>query len=276
MASVGGTRVSATASPGPRVGVETAPPIGVRLLGGFHLLKEGAPFPFKPGGKAQALIGNLALRPSQGLGRDELLALLWPSSSSGLASQSLSTLVCFVHRALGGAIGGRQPIVRDDGRYRLNVEHGVVVDVAEFDAAMGVAESLIRARRAEEARPWYERAAGLYKGDLSFGSDILHVIERERLRGRYLHARAMLADHQFARGDYAGALVNALLILACDPCREDAHRMSMRCYVRLGQRAQALRQYRICREILEREFEAPPEGATDILYDLVRLEPSKV
>jgi len=50
----------------------------------------------------------------------------------------------------------------------------------------------------------------------------------------------------------------------------------MRCYVRVGQRAQALRQYRICREVLALEFDARPEESTEELYRLVRTEPGRV
>jgi DNA-binding SARP family transcriptional activator len=72
------------------------------------------------------------------------------------------------------------------------------------------------------------------------------------------------------------ALLHALDLLRHDPCREDAHRMAMRCYVRQGERAQALRQYRLCREVLAIEFEAAPEPATESLYELVRLDPARI
>jgi DNA-binding SARP family transcriptional activator len=62
-------------------------------------------------------------------------------------------------------------------------------------------------------------------------------------------------------------------MLASDPCREDAHRLVMRCYVRLGERAQALRQYQLCKQILRAEYDVAPEDATTALYDRVRLEP---
>lgn len=249
-------------------------PIDVRLLGAFALRKLGQRVPVRAGGKTQTLIGNLALRRGPGVGREELITLLWPTSSLGLAGQALNTLVYSVHRALGDALDGRQPIFRDHDRYRL--DEGVVVDVVEFDAAVDRADWLVRAGEPSAAIKSYERAASLYRGDLVFSSDIAHLIERERLRGRYLRVRAVLAEDQFARGAFAGALADALRILACDPCREDAHRMAMRTYVRLGERAQALRQYRLCRDILAREFDAPPESATDELFDLIRLRPTSV
>ena len=120
----------------------------------------------------------------------------------------------------------------------------------------------------------YRAAIELYVGDLALAALVDHVVERERLRARYLSLRARLADALFAVADYSGALDNALDLLAHDPCREDAHRMAMRSYVRLGQRAQALRQYTVCRSVLAREFDAPPEPLTEALFDLVRLGPT--
>jgi DNA-binding SARP family transcriptional activator len=254
----------------------TRAPIFVCLLGGFRLLKDGAPVHLRPGGKTQALLGNLALRTGLGLSRDELLALLWPTTSTSLSGQSLNTLVYSLQRALGDALAGRALIVHDDGRYRLNVDDGVIVDVSEFDAAVEAGDRHTRAAELTEAAEWYATAADLYTGDLLFDSEIQHVIERERLRSRYLYARARLADHEFAAGQFAAALEHALAVLACDPCREDAHRMAMRTYVRLGERAQAMRQYRLCSSILSREFDAPPEGATTELYELIRLDPERV
>jgi hypothetical protein len=50
----------------------------------------------------------------------------------------------------------------------------------------------------------------------------------------------------------------------------------MRCYVRLGERAQALHQYRLCEAMLRSEFQATPEPATTELFDRIRLAPEHV
>ena len=101
------------------------------------------------------------------------------------------------------------------------------------------------------------------------------LVERERLRARYLLVLSRLADWQFSMVDYEGALELALDLLNHDPCREDAHRIAMRCFVRLGARSQAMRQYRTCRDVLAMEFDAVPERATESLYDLIRLDPAR-
>jgi DNA-binding SARP family transcriptional activator len=252
------------------------PPVLVCLLGSFRVVKSGHTVNLKPGGKAESLLANLALRVRLGLPRDQVLSLLWPTSEPALASQSLNTLVYSLHRALGDALAGRPPILHQDGLYRLNAEDGVAVDITAFDAAVDDGDRATRAGDEASAFASYHGAAALYLGDLVLASDVHHVVERERLRARYLFIRAQLADHRFSRGDYAGALGSALELLAHDPCREDAHRLVMRCYNRLGQRAQALRQFRLCRDVLAAEFDAIPEPATDELYELLRTAPSRV
>jgi DNA-binding SARP family transcriptional activator len=71
-------------------------------------------------------------------------------------------------------------------------------------------------------------------------------------------------------------LEHAQCLLVHDPCREDAHRLAMRCYVRRGERAQAVQQYRLCEQILRAELDARPEHATMALFDQVRLNPDSV
>jgi hypothetical protein len=44
----------------------------------------------------------------------------------------------------------------------------------------------------------------------------------------------------------------------------------------MGERAQALRQYTVCRDILRAEFDAGPEQETIGLFDRIRLDPSSI
>jgi DNA-binding SARP family transcriptional activator len=248
-------------------------PVLVCLLGRFRVLKTGRQVRLKPGGKAEVLLAHLAAQPDEGVERDRLLDLLWPRSELSLATQSLNTLVHSIHLALRDATAGRPPILYDGGRYRLNAEDGVAVDAVHFEEAADEGDRLDRCGDLAGAIRRYGDALGMYAGDLVVGSDVRHALNRERLRARYLSIQARLSDHRFSQSDYAEALSRALDLLAHDPCREDAHRMAMRCHNRLGQRAQALRQYRLCCEILDREFGAVPEGATTQLFELLRVDP---
>ena len=255
-------------------GLETR--ILICLLGDFRVLRRGQPVPLRPEGKVEQLFGALAMGPIGGTPRRDLLNLIWPDSEHSLAGQSLNTLMYTLHRDFADVLDGQAPIVILDGRYQLNRGVGVNVDVSVFEGAADAGARLARRGDWPGAVEAFEAALESYGGDLVVGSDVRYVVERERLRARYLSVRSNLAEHYFAIGDVASALRNANALLSHDPCREDAHRLAMRCYVRLGFRAQALRQYRTCCEVLAREFNAVPERSTDELYDLVRHSPDRV
>ena len=251
-------------------------PILICLLGNFYVLKRGQPVRVSNGGKAEALLSALALQSDYCVSRDGLLGILWPNTHSELAVQSLNSLVYTLHKRLGDAIGGAAPVLHADGYYLLNVEAGVGVDVACFDVLARMGDQQAGAGNQSAAVAAYDRALHWYRGDVCAGNDLHAVLERERLRARYLALLTHLADYHFSEGNYAACLDYAQRLLDKDPCREDAHRLIMRCFVRRGERAQALRQYRLCQDILRAEFDAVPEPATTALFDTVRLYPDSV
>lgn len=252
------------------------PNVLIRVLGDFEVWSGGEPVHLRVGGKAEILLTRLALRPGDPVSRDELLYTLWPNSESPMANQSLNSLVYSLHKLLGDELGAAPPVLHSQGAYRLNVEAGVGVDVAYFEwHANAGNRQLCRGDRAAGIES-YDRAVRLYRGDLCGGMELRAVVERERLRALYLTILARLADHYYDEADYTACLDYATRLLSNDPCREDAHRLVMRCHTRRGERAQALRQYRLCRDILCAEFDALPEPATIALYDQVRFDPSGI
>jgi DNA-binding SARP family transcriptional activator len=248
----------------------------VRLLGPFQIVKLGQPMSLRSGGKAEQLISCLAMQPLCGVHRETLVEKIWPDASPTLASQCLNTLMHRLRTQLADALGGEPPIVRTQSHYVLNLDGGLEVDVVMFEAAVDVGRRLLAAGSTAEAIESYDRAVVLYRGDLTSGTDISGLLERERLRAICLNTLARLADAHFELANNEQALAYAIRLLAVDPCREDAHRMAMRAYVRLGARAQALRQYSLCRTILASEFDAAPEPATGELFNLVRTEPGLI
>ena len=251
-------------------------PILICLLGRFHLLKAGRPVAVANSGKTSTLLCSLALHPDYSVPRDTLLDILWPNRDAILAVQSLNSLISSLRKAFIDAIGGADLILHTEGAYRLNVEAGVNVDIACFDALANAGNQQAREGNHAQAAACYERAIHLYHGDLFGGTDVHTLTERERLRARHLTLLVHLADYTFAQNDYSAALAYARRLLDYEPCREDAHRMLMRCYVRRGERAQALHQYRVCCDMLRVEFDAPPEPATTALFEQVRHDPSSI
>jgi DNA-binding SARP family transcriptional activator len=239
-------------------------------------LKVGQPVHVRSGGKTQGLLLNLSISRSYCASREALLEALWPSVAESLSRQSLHTVVHGLHKLLGDAISGLAPVIYSDGYYRLNTDAGVFVDVACFDSLAMSGDHQARCGNIGAASAAYNQALCLYRGDLCAGADSHAVLERERVRTLYLTTLAHLAECYYSESRYDACLKATLQLLANDPCREDGHRTAMRCYVRRGERAQALRQYKLCEAILRTEFNARPEAATTSLFDQVRLDPGSI
>jgi DNA-binding SARP family transcriptional activator len=250
-------------------------PILVCLLGNFRVLKRGQPVVF-PGSKLEVLLRLLGLQHQYAVPRERILETLWPGHDLGLACQSLNSLLYSLRKSL--AVDGQNgaPVLHEDGYYRLNKEAGIGTDIACFEELVKSGDEYAYVGNMPVAVPYYVQATQLYRGDLCAGTDINSVIERERLRVHFLKLLAYLADYFYSADDYATCLEYANRLLENDPCREDAHRLLMRCFVRRGERAQALRQYRLCMHILHAEFDAVPEPDTTLLYNQVRLNPESV
>jgi DNA-binding SARP family transcriptional activator len=252
------------------------PPVEIRLLGGFRLLRCGEPVPARAAGKVESLLSCLALSSRHGVPRETLLNILWPDGDTALAGQSLNSLIYSLRRLLAAQLADKAPVLTDSGTYRLNFDAGITVDVVRFDALVAAGDRELRANERHAAATCYAAAIDLYRGDLCAIGAPAMAIDRERLRASYLTLLARLADFHLAEGDVLGALTFAQALLRGDPCREDALRTVMRCYVWLGERAQALRHYRLTEAMLRSEFDAAPELATAALWDQIRLRPESV
>jgi DNA-binding SARP family transcriptional activator len=253
-----------------------ASPILICLLGNFLLLQAGQSIAIHCGGKIETLLCRLGLQSGRRVPRTVLVNLLWPASESAQATQSLNSLVYSVHKLIGDTLGGAAPVLHEDGYYRLNVEAGVGVDITCFDAWANTGDQQVLAGDLARAATSYRKSVQLYRGDLAVETDVGSVLERERLRTRFLSLLAYLADAHYRAGEYGACLEQTWRLLGHDPCREDAHRVVMRCYVQRGERAAALRHYQVCAHILHTEFGAAPEPATTALFDQIRLRPSHI
>jgi DNA-binding SARP family transcriptional activator/tetratricopeptide (TPR) repeat protein len=234
------------------------------LLGGFEArLASGTPL-LLPNNKAQALLAYLAMAPGRPHLRDKLATLLWPGTGDDQARQSLRQALVTLRRALGA-----QPILFADHREVTLEGDSLDIDVVRFEALM--AESSVAA---------LETAAALYHGDLLEGVRVKEPpfdewLQRERGRLRELAQQGLLTllTHQLGSGPVGPAIRTALRILALDPAQEAVHRELMRLFQRQGRRGDALRQYRLCVDALQRELGMEPQPETRRLYqEIVRSE----
>ncbi|MCL4251677.1 MAG: hypothetical protein KJ065_26230 [Anaerolineae bacterium] len=227
--------------------------------------------------KALALAAYLALS-EQPQSRDALAALLWPELDDMHARSALRSTL----RALTVDI----PVdwLSADRMTVALKRDAIWIDVFEFTQRLG--ETGTHGHGADVVcdacvEP-LKRAVDLYHADLLAGFhladspdfDEWHLTQSEWLRREYAEILHRLSNH-FAEIDQLEQAINyALLWLASDPINEPAHRQLMRLYAANGQRSEALRQYKQCADILDRELATPPERQTSELYRVIQSDES--
>jgi ABC-type oligopeptide transport system substrate-binding subunit/DNA-binding SARP family transcriptional activator len=225
------------------------------LLGTLDIRHDVQQVPKPPTLKSQALFAYLALHRQQPQRRERLADLFWGDRPERRARRSLTTALWHIRRCLpteGWLLG-------DVHSAQFDPQADLWLDVAEFEALV--------------ARPelsCLQAAVALYRGDFMDGFyDDWVLNERYRLDTLFSEVLARLMMGLEAGGDYDGALAVGLRLLQHDPLREDAHRLAMRTFCRLGQRYAALEQYRRCQQIVQQELGAEPIAETAELYQAI-------
>lgn len=232
-------------------------PLEIDLLGTPHLRVDGASLAVDTR-KATALLAVLCLDGAQG--RDPLVDLLWPELEPERGRAALRRTLSTLRSALDG-----RWLEADRSAARLECDIDAV-DVARFRSLA----------RHEDARHLIE-AVALHRGELLAGFGLRDSArfddwQRDRaaeLRGELELALDRLVSVLATAGRSDEAIPHAQRRLALDPLYEPAHRALIRLYAASGHRAEAVRQYRECVRVLDRELGVRPLPETTELYDAV-------
>src|SRR5688572_17037961 len=232
----------------------------LELLGDFRLRSQSGTLVSISAKKSQAMLAYLAVKPAQLVSRDKMASLLWSSTASEQARQSLRQTLSTLQKEL-AAISPKKILI-EEGDF-LSLDPSLVyVDVAEFEtlAAVGTPEALDPATR-------------IYAGDFLEGFELDEekfdqwvLAERDRLHRLSLRAHASLVEQFTRAGAIDEAIATAQRSLRIDPLQESMHRCLMRLYLQTGDTTNALQQYDACAKVLKRELAVEPDGETKALY----------
>jgi TolB-like protein/DNA-binding SARP family transcriptional activator len=233
--------------------------VQILLLGGFAVRRsngDAAPLPTR---KAEALLAVLACRPGEPQPRDRLTALLWGDRADAQARHSLSQTLTSLRRAFADEAA---PLLTAGRETVTLCAEAVEIDVAAF-----------RQLAASEATSELTAALDLYRGPFLEGINSREAAfeewlteERQRLHGQAMAVALKLAERQAASGDDAAATASLARALALDPLSEETHRRLIRLHLDRGAYNAAIRHYRQCAELLQRELSTVPEPATTALH----------
>ncbi len=202
--------------------------------------------------------------------KEQIIAAFWPEGDDH-AEQNVRTTIYHLRRAI-----GEQCILYRSGSYVLQLstlyQDAISYDVALFRQYAFEAQELLDIDEAG-VKQCYQRMIELYKGDYvqSFYLD-WSVEPRRRLRDQYLDAHQQLALIAWKLDEYEESLEHWRHILALDNCQEMAHEGMMRCYLKLGKRDLASRQYRLCARTLHDELGITPGPSLQKLYQRLKME----
>ena len=248
-----------------------------QFFGHFEMFCDGEVVSLGRNGKALAILKYLLAHRARPVSQDHLMGWLWPESNLKKARWSLNSAIHVLRKLLSNCPASvlENYILLEEGYYRLCPTVRVETDIDEFDVSYEQGRRLEKAHRTEEAAAEYEKAVELYRGDYLV-EDLYEdwtMVERERLANAYVDMLGRLAVHYMEAGQYQEAIRACYRLLEKDRCYEDSYRVLMRCYVSLGLRGRALRQYRLCEKILLQEYGTTPSSETQSLYrDLLRDE----
>jgi DNA-binding SARP family transcriptional activator len=228
-------------------------PVRIFTLGRFEVQVSGATLEFsrKLPRKTLRLLKALVALGARAVPEQTLCDALWSDEDGDAAVHALAATIVRLRKLLGTS----EAVSHQGGTVSLNTE-SCWVDAWVFE------------RRAAST-PSSELALDLYGGTFlpEDEGEPWSVAARERLRGKFIHALSACGADLEAGGEVERALACYQRGIDADPIVEGFYEGLMRCYERLGQRAQALSAYRRLKHMLSVLLGVPPAEPTRRLFE---------
>jgi DNA-binding SARP family transcriptional activator len=236
----------------------------VSLLGDFRLHTTNDEDVAIRGKKNAALLASILLAPEKRINRGAAEALLWSQRSTPQAKASLRQCLSELREQL-KSFTNVELITN-----RLEISLALDAIIVDVDEMVGVAASDSVSKKIQFADHCEgEFLKGLNIHDPAFEdwvyarrlhfSDIYQGILKDLLGE--LDPRANLPETKHI----------AYKLLESDLCSETAHMALMKCYFNEdGGKAKAIKQYRLCCDLLKKEIDAPPSQEIRDLYEHIR------
>lgn len=228
-------------------------------LGRFAVIKDEVQVTFtrKTQKKPLELLCLLIALGGRGVGATKLAHTLWPETDGDMAAHALETTIYRLRKLL-----GERAIVLKNRQLDLDLEH-CWCDVLALEHLIDDATTPPVARA--------EKLPALYRGEfLSDNDSPWALLQRERLRSKFLREVAAIGDALEAHGDLRRAAELYQKAIEIDPLAETIYRRLMSCYQQLGRCAEALGIYQRCRATLSSVLDMEPARETQMLVHRIQ------
>ena len=238
--------------------------ISIRVLGGPSILTREGQELSDLGAKSTALLNILALSPNHICTRERLLGLLWGSRSQQQAQASLRQALSEIRKALNS--DDIIALITDRTNVKLDT------DLVEVDATC--CTDLLRSAD----RSSHEKAAGIIIGEFTTPTSINEEYYDEWVAHQHDRLKASFQDNlcgymraALQSSELQSAQTFARALLTMERGDEEAHRALMQVFAQQGNRTLALRQFEICAEALQSQYEAEPDFSTIEVYERIKV-----
>lgn len=223
----------------------------VRLFNGLKVFRGENTEPLKlRSPKTEELFAYLICK--RAVSREEIIDNLWHGLEPEKAWKNLNSTLYYIRKAIGQSKAGGC-IVADRNEIRID-ERALDCDLYSF-------ERLLRQYRplSDKNTEWIREAEALYAGPLLKGKAYEWAGERaHQLEHGFLQLLELAARSCLERGQSRQALYYFNEILKMDTLREDIGYEAIRVLIELGRLNEALRQYQVLAEELQRELGVEP------------------
>lgn len=246
----------------------------LQTLGGFRVWLSGTEIAPAAWGREKAVqlfqfLVTLRRRP---LHKEEIIDRLWPDLDRETGDRDFKVALSAVNNTLEPKRSRRAAprFIRRHGLAYGLAPDDIWIDADAFEALIVTGNHLLH-RDVEAAIEHYRSAVALYASDYLPERiyDDWTSAERERLQTLALGTMTALANLVVDRNPLESLRLTQR-VLTLEPAWEEAYRAQMRAYLAQGNRAMALRTYRQCIEMLDREFKIEPLPETQELYEQIK------
>jgi DNA-binding SARP family transcriptional activator len=246
--------------------------LSIQMLGKFKITLNRKTEINLKGHNSKSMLAYFVYNRKKPIHREKLMSMFWPDSLPDCARNGLNVTIHNIRKNFQPLKSEKDIIIYKDECYSFHPDQNVEIDVERFNLLWRKGLALENTRDYEKSIDFFYKAVTLYKGD--FIEDLLYEEwcepERENIKERYLVILDRLSLHAFRQGSYNSTIEICNTMLQKDNCLEEIHRRVIASYRALGARDKAIKQFKKCKQMLQKELGINPSQTTLELYEKIR------
>lgn len=237
--------------------------LSAHLFGEFKASLHNREIKRWPRGKGQKIFKYLLLHRATPVRKERLMETFWPNVETRAARNNLNVSLYYLRQDLSRYHKTFAFVRYQDDCYSLNPALSLWVDTDAFDQYLKLAQQHDTRHDTAQATANYRLAEALYQGDCLLDDDEEWAnLIRQAYQMKYLGVLEYLGERMLEAGEYQECVTLWQKAVMLDSCNETAHRHIMDCYLKMGQRQMAQRQYQVCAAALKKELNLEPSAQT--------------